>query len=116
MYTRTFFSDTTKGSERRDFISEMDMMKKVSEGHNPHVVSMLGCVATQEPLCLVTEFVEYGDLLTYLRSSRQMVSTLFWIYLARFFNVSYEFIQSICHLKIGQCISLVLIFVWFTLN
>ena len=49
-------------------------MKKVSEGHNPHVVAMLGCVASQEPLCLVTELVDYGDLLSYLRSSRQMVN------------------------------------------
>ncbi len=52
------------------------MMKKVSEGYNPHVVAMLGCVTTQEPLCLVTEFVEYGDLLSYLRSSRNVVSFL----------------------------------------
>ena len=25
------------------------MMKKVSDGHNPHVVGMLGCVTLQEP-------------------------------------------------------------------
>jgi len=49
------------------------MMKKVSEGQNPHVVAMLGCVTTQEPLCLLTEFVQYGDLLSYLRSSRTIV-------------------------------------------
>ena len=56
------------------------MMKKVSEGHNPHVVTMLGCVTTQEPLCLFTEYVEYGDLLSYLRSSRNLVSNqwVFW--------------------------------------
>ncbi len=24
-------------------------MKRISEGHSPHVVSMLGCVTTQEP-------------------------------------------------------------------
>jgi hypothetical protein len=49
------------------------MMKKVSEGHSPHVVGMLGCVTLQEPLCLVTEFVKYGDLLSYLRTNRKMV-------------------------------------------
>ena len=49
-------------------------MKKVTEGHSPHVVGMLGCVTLQEPLCLVTEFVKYGDLLSYLRSSRKIVS------------------------------------------
>ena len=67
-------ADTARGSERQDFLSEIDMMKKVSEGHSPHVVGMLGCVTLQEPLCLVTEFVKYGDLLSYLRSSRKIVS------------------------------------------
>ena len=67
-------TDSAKGSERRDFLSEIDTMKKVTEGHSPHVVGMLGCVTLQEPLCLVTEFVKYGDLLSYLRSSRKIVS------------------------------------------
>ena len=49
------------------------MMKKVSEGHSPHVVGMLGCVTLQEPLCLVTEFIKYGDLLSYLRTNRKLV-------------------------------------------
>ena len=76
-FSTLFFEDSTKGGDRRDFLSEIEMMKKVSEGHNPHVVSMLGCVTTQEPLCLLTEMVEYGDLLSYLRSSRTMVSVLY---------------------------------------
>lgn len=50
------------------------MMKKVSEGQNPHVVTLIGCVTVQEPLCIVTEYVKYGDLLTYLRTNRQLVS------------------------------------------
>ena len=50
------------------------MMKKIAEGNNPHVVNMIGCVTLQEPLCLVTEFVKYGDLLSYLRTTRKQVS------------------------------------------
>ena len=50
-------------------------MKTVAEGNNPHVVNMIGCVTIQEPLCLVTEFVMYGDLLTYLNTLRRMVRT-----------------------------------------
>ena len=50
-------------------------MKKVAEGQNPHVVGLVGCVTTQEPLCLITEFVEYGDLLSYLRTSRKQVTS-----------------------------------------
>ena len=48
-------------------------MKQVAEGNNPHVVNMIGCVTLQEPVCLVTEFVKYGDLLTYLSTVRRMV-------------------------------------------
>ena len=48
-------------------------MKKIAEGNNPHVVNMIGCVTLQEPLCLVTEFVKYGDLLSYLRTTRKQV-------------------------------------------
>ena len=68
-----FLSASAKGSERRDFLQEIEMMKKVSEGQNPHVVAMVGCVTVQEPLSLITEFVPYGNLLSYLRTNRQMV-------------------------------------------
>ena len=50
------------------------MMKKVSEGQNPHVVSMVGCVTVQEPLSLISEFVPFGNLLQYLRTNQKMVS------------------------------------------
>ena len=49
------------------------MMKKVAEGQNPHVVGLLGCVTTQEPLCLITEFVKFGDLLSYLKANQRIV-------------------------------------------
>ena len=65
---------SAKGSERRDFLQEIDMMKKVSEGQNPHVVSMVACVTVQEPLSLISEFVPFGNLLQYLRANQKMVS------------------------------------------
>ena len=61
------------GNERRDFLAEIDMMKKIAEGYNPHIVNMVGCVTLQEPLCLITEFVPYGDLLSYLKYQRKKV-------------------------------------------
>ena len=64
---------SAKGGERKDFLSEIEMMKKVAEGQNPHVVCLVGCVTIQEPLCLITEFVKYGDLLSYLKTNRRMV-------------------------------------------
>ena len=51
-------------------------MKKIAKGNNPHVVNMLGAVTIQEPLCIITEFVEYGDLLKYLRASRKQVGSM----------------------------------------
>ncbi len=48
-------------------------MKKISDGFNPHVVNMVGCVTLQEPLCLITEFVPHGDLLDYIRNQRKKV-------------------------------------------
>ncbi|KAL5497189.1 hypothetical protein EMCRGX_G013614 [Ephydatia muelleri] len=62
------------GYEKTDFLKEIDMMKLVAEGNNTHVVSFVGCVTVQEPLCLITEFVRHGDLLAYLQNIRRMVS------------------------------------------
>ena len=66
-------SDSARGSERQDFLSEIDMMKMISEGHNPNVIGMVGCVTLQEPLSLILEYVTYGDLLSYLRMNMRMV-------------------------------------------
>ena len=66
---------SASGNERTDFISEIEMMKRIAQGNNPHVVNMIGCVTIQEPLCLITEFVKYGDLQSYLRTNRKMVSS-----------------------------------------
>lgn len=58
-------------------------MKKIAEGKNTHVVNMLGAVTIQEPLCIITEFVEYGDLLNYLRANRKQVRFFVGIYVPR---------------------------------
>ena len=66
-------SDSSVGKEKADFLAEIDMMKKISEGNNCHIVNMVGCVTLREPLCLITEYVPYGDLLSYLKYQRKMV-------------------------------------------
>lgn len=60
-------------SEKNDFLKEIELMKKISQGRNPRVVNMIGAVTIQEPMVLVTEFVMHGDLLTYLRACRKKV-------------------------------------------
>ena len=67
------FTDSSAGKEKADFLAEIDMMKKIAEGYNTHIVNMVGCVTLQEPLCLITEFVPYGDLLSYLKYQRKKV-------------------------------------------
>ena len=44
------------------------MMKKVSDGNNPHVLKMIGCVTTTLPTLLLMRFVPHGSLKDYLRS------------------------------------------------
>ncbi len=69
-------ADSAQGSERQDFLSEIEMMKTISEGQNPNVIGMVGCVTLQEPLSLILEFVEYGDLLSYLRTDMRRVNII----------------------------------------
>ena len=69
-------ADNAVGSVKKRFLSEIEIMKKLSKGHNPHVVAMKGCVTTQEPLCLITELVEFGDLLSYLRNIKNVCSKI----------------------------------------
>ena len=71
-----FFSGGSSGSEKKDFLNEIGTMKTVAEGNNPHVVNLIGCVTIREPLCLITEFVKHGDLLTYIQTIRKMVCIL----------------------------------------
>ena len=47
-------------------------MKEI--GKHLNIVSMLGCVTSDGPLCLVTEFCPHGDLRNYLRLIRDKVS------------------------------------------
>ena len=51
-------------------------MKKIADGNNSHVVNMVGCITIQEPLCLVTEFAEHGDLQTFLKTCRKQVAII----------------------------------------
>ena len=51
-------------------------MKKIAENYNNHVVNLLGAVTIKEPMLLIIEFVEHGDLLSYLRYCNKRVSFL----------------------------------------
>ena len=57
-----------------DFIKEIDLMKRVGQKYNSHVISMICCTSIQEPKALALEYVEYGDLLQYLQKNKMFVS------------------------------------------
>ena len=46
------------------------MMKKVSDGSNPHVLKMIGCVTTTLPVMIAMQFVSQGNLRSYLKSKK----------------------------------------------
>lgn len=62
--------DISKDSEtRQEFIKEIEIMRIA--GNHPHLVSLVGyCVQPTEPICIVLEYMQGGDLLTYLRDQR----------------------------------------------
>lgn len=94
------------GSERTDFLHEIDTMKKIAKGNNPHVVGLVGCVTIQEPLCLITEFVKHGDLLSYLQNIRKLVHRLITIhYTINYYNLLKIFLNQkwTLYLNIQSC-------------
>jgi serine/threonine protein kinase len=69
-----YLKSKADSNERRDFVNEIDMMKKVAKGNNTHVVGLIGCVTVEEPLCLVIEYLKHGDLQSYLHSIKKELS------------------------------------------
>eukprot|EP00794_Sanderia_malayensis_P020181 gene20181-22156_t len=63
--------DGSSQLERSEFLEEIKLMKEV--GQHKNIVSMLACVTKSIPLCLVVEFMPFGDLLHYLRGRRSKV-------------------------------------------
>ena len=60
------FSDN-QVHERKLFMDEIEVMKRVSCGGNPHILKMLACVTTTFPMMLILQYVSHGSLKDYLR-------------------------------------------------
>ncbi|XP_028518729.1 proto-oncogene tyrosine-protein kinase receptor Ret isoform X2 [Exaiptasia diaphana] len=55
--------------DKEDFFTELRLMMRL-EPH-PHVLKLLGCCTKSDgPMCIILEYLPYGDLLGYLRRSR----------------------------------------------
>ncbi|XP_022790268.1 uncharacterized protein LOC111329763 isoform X1 [Stylophora pistillata] len=60
--------DNASESHLKDLLSELKVMEELSP--HKHVVQLLACITKSEPLCVITEFAPYGDLLGFLRKKR----------------------------------------------
>ena len=63
-------ADNSSVEEKQLFTDEINVMKRVSDGNNPHVLKMLGCVTATNPMMLVLQFVPQGNLKNYLRAMK----------------------------------------------
>ena len=59
-------------TEENDFLQEINLMKSI--GFHKNIVNLLGASTHMKPLCLVLEYMPYGDLLHYLRKKWTHVS------------------------------------------
>ena len=65
-----WYSGNSSAEEKQLFTDEINVMKRVSDGNNPHVLKMLGCVTATNPMMLVLQFVPQGNLKNYLRAMK----------------------------------------------
>ncbi|XP_066569304.1 discoidin domain-containing receptor 2 isoform X1 [Amia ocellicauda] len=64
-------ADATKNA-RNDFLKEIKIMSRLND---PNIIRLLCVCVTSDPLCMVTEYMENGDLNMFL-SQREVESTL----------------------------------------
>ncbi|XP_065664911.1 receptor tyrosine-protein kinase let-23-like [Hydra vulgaris] len=60
--------DVASQQEINDFKEEINLMKSI--GCHQNIVNMFGCSTVKNPLCLIVEYMENGDLLQFLRNRR----------------------------------------------
>ncbi|XP_033337466.2 vascular endothelial growth factor receptor 3 isoform X1 [Megalopta genalis] len=61
---------SVESEARRQFLEEIEIMKKA--GTHPHLVSLIGyCVRPDKPICILLEYMQGGDLLSYLHLQRK---------------------------------------------
>ena len=80
-------------------------MKRISNGSNPHVLKMLGCVTTTLPMMLIMQFVPHGSLKEYLRAMKSNVDNV--TNKVATFTALYSCTCHVCiyiHINIAPCI------------
>ena len=82
---------------RKLFMDEINVMKRVSDGNNPHVLKMLGCVTTTNPMMLVLQFVPHGNLKDYLRAMKTVDDVRNTVWQLPLFNALRSHNCSVCY-------------------
>ncbi|XP_068753375.1 ephrin type-B receptor 5-like isoform X2 [Montipora capricornis] len=54
--------------DKQDMLTELHVMKCLRP--HPHVLKLIGCQSSSDPILIILEYMPYGDLLGYLRKSR----------------------------------------------
>jgi serine/threonine protein kinase len=57
-----FLKDSIASDNMNTFLKEVDLMIKVSATGNNHIVQIVGCILTEQPMAMVMEYVPFGDL------------------------------------------------------
>ena len=63
--------DGAKEEQMQEFLEEILVMKQI--GYHLNILNLLACCTMTSPMFLVVEFAKNGDLLRYLRKSREQV-------------------------------------------
>ena len=71
-----FVSGQATESEIRDLAAELKLM--IHSGEHKNIVNLLGACTTSRKLYVILEFCPYGNLLTFLRSKRDMYNST-WV-------------------------------------
>ncbi|XP_077865620.1 tyrosine kinase receptor Cad96Ca-like, partial [Saccoglossus kowalevskii] len=62
-------------TDREDMMKEINLLKNMSS--HPNIISLLGCCTISDPIYMITEFMESGDLLNYLRHQHSRTDNMY---------------------------------------
>ena len=63
--------DGATEEQMQDFVEEIQLMKQI--GYHRNILNLVACCTMTNLMFLVVEFAKNGDLLNYLRKTRQQV-------------------------------------------
>ncbi|XP_035686793.1 fibroblast growth factor receptor-like [Branchiostoma floridae] len=62
--------DNATSQQKADFLEEIEHMVEV--GSHPNILKLYGCCTMDQPIYMVVEFMQHGDLLGFLRRCKQV--------------------------------------------